>query len=926
MKNTSSNKKYFKVNRLSHLIAYALFGCIAVPLAAYADEELDEIQVVGKTDGESSKAQRSISRVVKTAEQIKKEQVTDIRDLTRYDPGIAVNEQGSGASAGYSIRGVDKDRVAIMVDGIPQAQTYAPTSNYSQRFSGAKNEIEFENIKSVEISQGANSVMSGSGSLGGSVSFTSKDPDDVIKPGQNWGLDITNNYTSRDDRWSKSIAAAGRVGGFAALLQYTRRDGHEIKSHKNTPNQRLNRMFPTEYQYEDLRAGGWDITRPSFFPQTSGCDSQLAGDCFAEVNLAPNDVYGETRNAADPMDYRSDSWYGKFQYEFNPSHKIGMLFENTKQLREIEKRSYSFTRGNSVERAFWHNRDEANPSTSRAYSYWALFPRYDFVDHDHRKERFGLFYEYTPETKNSFIDHLKLELDHDKTVIGSNYTVSRCTLIGHKPNRDCDIFDYQGELLTISQNVFVPNKDGTPGGHYEVRTPGGIGDDNHNGFQRWRRTETVLEENYKRIRLNAQKSWKYFGIQHDMDLQAGIGRSRFNLTETYLRKGYYYPEDSMPQSTTRPDIFLKPVIDTSTASPNNQPINGTSYYLGMSNIWQVGHYLELIGGARYDSYKFSSSMPYFKDSQYSSLSWLAGVSMNLGDHVTVHYKASTGFRVPNAQEMYGSDTQRRLENLNNRAILREKIEKEEALNHEVGFDIHGNVGYIALNIFRADYKNFIVERRKHADSVTDPVEAGVSYIGNQTEAFSEGFNIRGVMDFNALWHAIPEGFSGSVAYSKVRPRKIGKISGDKSNHGEASFAMDTLQPAKVVLGVDYDAPSGKWGIGTRFTRSDAKKASELVSVIPNIDERGVRQVDIVRKTSKSWYTWDLNGYVELHKNVMLRGGIYNLLNAKYITWESLRQIGKPGVSTADVTVAEGVGYDRLTAPGRNFALSLEIKF
>ena len=46
--------------------------------------------------------------MVKTAETINKEQVLNIRDLTRYDPGIAVVEQGRGASSGYSIRGMDK--------------------------------------------------------------------------------------------------------------------------------------------------------------------------------------------------------------------------------------------------------------------------------------------------------------------------------------------------------------------------------------------------------------------------------------------------------------------------------------------------------------------------------------------------------------------------------------------------------------------------------------------------------------------------------------------------------------------------------------------------------------------------------------------------------------------------------------------------
>ncbi|MGR3807861.1 lactoferrin/transferrin family TonB-dependent receptor [Pasteurella testudinis] len=919
MRKKKSVSKCFKINQLSYMIAYALFGSFGVSLIAHANEELEEIQVVSKVAGESSKAQRSLTSVVKTAEQIKKEQVSDIRDLTRYDPGVAVNEQGSGASAGYSIRGVDRDRVVISVDGIPQMQHYAPQWRNLGRFSGAKNEIEFENIKSVEISQGANSVLSGSGALGGAVMFTSKGPEDVIKPGQNYGLDITNSYSSKDARWSKSIAAAGKAGGFSALLQYTRRDGHEIKSHKNTPNRTLSRMYPGEAQYEDLRAGGWNVTRPAHFPQSERCLYRSEPwDCFGTVNLAPNDVYGETRNAVDPMDYRSDSWFGKFQYEFNPSHKVGFLFEDTKQLREIENRSYARIFPRIADRAFWHNSGEPNVEYNHSFSYQTLFPRYDFIDHDHSKKRYGIFYEYTPENRNAWIDKLKIDLDKDQTTMITRHTMSRCTLRGEKPNRDCDIYEYKGPMRNI--------------GIWEA-----TGSNNHIDFQNWWRSRTALKETHKRARFTAQKSWEYFGIKHDIDFVAGLGRSKFDLNEIHLRKGYYQPKVTL-QSTTLPIVLLTPEVDTDRLSPSNQPIHGKSYYVGISNNWQIGKYLDLMGGVRYDSHKFDSSLPHFKNTRYSKVSWAAGASLHLSEHLSLNYKSSTGFRVPNAQEMYGDDLLRSNEKEFKRPLAeRQNIKQEEALNHEIGFDLHGDVGYLVVNVFRTDYKNFITERSKKVVIRPEPpfppfrhrfspFELGVHYIGNQKEAFSEGFNIRGMIDFHRVWSRIPAGFSGMAAYSKVRPRKMGKVSGDKSNHLETSYAMDTLQPAKTVLGLDYDAPSGKWGLGTRFTRSDAKNSKELKVIVPNLDIRGGSQSQIIRKVSKSWYTWDLMGYVEIGKHVTLRGGVYNLMNAKYTTWETLRQLGAEGVSTAEPITVSGVGYDRLTAPGRNYALSLEVKF
>lgn len=891
--------KYFKINRLTGFIMYALFGSVAVSFAAHASEELDEIQVVGNTAGESSKAQRNISRVVKTSEQLRREQVNDIRDLTRYDPGIAVNEQGSGASSGYSIRGVDKDRVAITVDGISQAQHFLSGDSYVERFSAAKNEIEFENIKAVDISQGANSVAAGSSALGGAVMFVTKDPSDVIKEGQDWGVNLKSSYSSKDERWGNSIAAAGSAGGFSALLQYTRRDGHEIKSHPDTPSQDLSRMYPTEQQYADLRESGWtSAVRPTSFPQTEGCLNGFSpSNCLQTSTYAPDEVYGSTRNKANPMDYRSDSAFGKFQYEFNPAHKIGFVFENTKQRFEVEDKA-------NKERPYFRNYKETGAKNDVVdWQPRPLFPYYHFAEHLHDKKREGIFYEYHAENRNSWLDLAKIELDRENISMTHLKTRSACTLRGDTPNPNCELFLRNDLGIRLVEG-------GAP-----------------IGYQMWSRSRGTLSETKKRIRISGKKTLDYAGVKHELDLFAGVGRTRFELETALNHKRYneVIPENHECYQDTRFGCqrfnhgLMNIELDQWTKA--DYPIKGKHYYLGLSNNWELGKYVDLNGSIRYDSYQFASQNPAFINDDYSSLSWAAGLAVHLTENITLSYKASSGFRVPNAQEMYGTELQRK-----RNIVSREKLKAETALNQEVGFDIHGNVGYITANIFRTDYKNFITIKNRGNDGSVTSFREIVSYYANQEEAHSAGFNVRGVLDFHALWKLLPDGLSGSAAYSKVRPRKLGKVSGTSDNWLEASYAMDTLQPAKFILGLDYDAPSGSWGSGIRFTRSDAKKTSELVSEKPNIDIRGVRNIGVVRTVSKSWYTWDWIGYVNLGKNVTLRGGIYNLTNAKYVTWESLRQTGLQGLSTGVTAEVEGLGYDRLTAPGRNFALSVEFNF
>ena len=135
-----------------------------------------------------------LGKIVKTAESISREQVLSIRDLTRYDPGISVVEQGRGASSGYSIRGMDRNRVALNVDGLPQSQSYMAQRPMIVREgyagTGAINEMEYENVKAIEISKGASSSEYGNGALAGAVAFQTKTADDVIREGESWGLPL----------------------------------------------------------------------------------------------------------------------------------------------------------------------------------------------------------------------------------------------------------------------------------------------------------------------------------------------------------------------------------------------------------------------------------------------------------------------------------------------------------------------------------------------------------------------------------------------------------------------------------------------------------------------------------------------------------------------------------------------------------------
>lgn len=90
-----------------------------------AEEELLEVQLQADTVISTAAATRPVGQTVVSDEQISRNMVADSRDLVRYETGVSVVETGRFGSSGYAIRGVDENRVAIMVDGLRQAETLA---------------------------------------------------------------------------------------------------------------------------------------------------------------------------------------------------------------------------------------------------------------------------------------------------------------------------------------------------------------------------------------------------------------------------------------------------------------------------------------------------------------------------------------------------------------------------------------------------------------------------------------------------------------------------------------------------------------------------------------------------------------------------------------------------------------------------------
>ncbi|OZN25508.1 hypothetical protein CFY87_02580 [Actinobacillus seminis] len=85
--------------------------------------------------------------------------VWDERDLIRNQTGITVTEGGRAGTNGYTMRGVDSDRVQISIDNVSAIESYMPRFYYIKGFyNGNRNSTEIENLAAIDFTKGANSL------------------------------------------------------------------------------------------------------------------------------------------------------------------------------------------------------------------------------------------------------------------------------------------------------------------------------------------------------------------------------------------------------------------------------------------------------------------------------------------------------------------------------------------------------------------------------------------------------------------------------------------------------------------------------------------------------------------------------------------------------------------------------------------------
>lgn len=907
-------------------------------------QSLKEVTVRAAKVGRRSKEATGLGKIVKTSETLNKEQVLGIRDLTRYDPGVAVVEQGNGASGGYSIRGVDKNRVAVSVDGVAQIQAFTvqgSLSGYGGRGgSGAINEIEYENISTVEIDKGAGSSDHGSGALGGAVAFRTKEAADLISDGKSWGIQAKTAYGSKNRQFMKSLGAGFSKDGWEGLLIRTERQGRETRPHGDIADgveygidrldafrqtydiqsqDKTGQFFSVEGEreskpvaklagygkYLNNQLNRWVKERiEQNQPLSAEEEAQVREAQVRHENLSAQAYTGGGRILPDPMDYRSGSWLAKLGYRFGGRHYVGGVFEDTKQrydIRDMTEKQYYGTDeskkfsnksgvydGNDFRDGLYFvpNIEEWKGDTNLVRGIGLKYSRTKFIDEHHRRRRMGLLYRYENEKySDNWADKAVLSFDKQGVATDNNTLKLNCAV-------------YPAVDKSCRASADKPySYDSSDRFHYREQ---------HN----------VLNASF-------EKSLKNKWTKHHLTLGFGYDASNAISRPEQLSHNAARISESTGFDDNNQDKYRlgKPeVVEGSVCGYIEtlrsrkcvpRKINGSNIHISLNDRFSIGKYFDFSLGGRYDRKNFTTSEELVRSGRYVDRSWNSGIVFKPNRHFSVSYRASSGFRTPSFQELFGIDIYHDYP----KGWQRPALKSEKAANREIGLQWKGDFGFLEISSFRNRYTDMIAvadHKTKLPDSTGRLTEIDIRDYYNAQNMSLQGINILGKIDWNGVYGKLPEGLYTTLAYNRIKPKSVS----NRPDLSLRSYALDAVQPSRYVLGFGYDQPEGKWGANIMLTYSKGKNPDELAYLA------GDQKRYSTKRASSSWSTADVSAYLNLKKRLTLRAAIYNIGNYRYVTWESLRQTAE---STANRHGGDS-NYGRYAAPGRNFSLALEMKF
>lgn len=223
----------------------------AQPVQVAQATTLKEVVVSGsRTEQDPDELPQTIDVINRNT--IEEKQIRDIRDAARDLPNVSVQRAparftlagqpafGRDQNAGFNIRGLDGNRVLILVDGIRQPRSYVFSAN-----AFGRDYLDIGLVQRMEIFRGATSALYGSDGMGGLVNFITNEPSVFLKPGKTLGGTASIGYDGDDKGVNVGATVAGRASDTVQWMigaNVNRADALDNMGTNGAPN--INRTEP----------------------------------------------------------------------------------------------------------------------------------------------------------------------------------------------------------------------------------------------------------------------------------------------------------------------------------------------------------------------------------------------------------------------------------------------------------------------------------------------------------------------------------------------------------------------------------------------------------------------------------------------------------------------------------------------------------
>ncbi len=177
---------------------------------------------------------------------------SDFGDVAKYDPTVSApysyassdNTFGYGQTgyAGYNIRGMEGNRILMLVDGIRQPEQFVSTSfgqDASSQGGAGRDYYDPAMFEATEILKGSASALYGSDAMGGVVAFRTPEADDFFANSGdgNFAGMVRGQYFSRNESTAAQAFFAFRQEQIDMVFGYAGRWGEETENNGSQRHQ-----------------------------------------------------------------------------------------------------------------------------------------------------------------------------------------------------------------------------------------------------------------------------------------------------------------------------------------------------------------------------------------------------------------------------------------------------------------------------------------------------------------------------------------------------------------------------------------------------------------------------------------------------------------------------------------------------------------